>query len=499
MPNRNYPRYSGGSGLADLLSGLADGYKTGAALKSQRDADKLARDREARYVAEEAAKRKQQELQNERDRLADAAQGRYASTEGLDLDEQVTTRDNSDARSVLGATRALGALPGMDVSGLSSLIKDTTEKRYQQSGAGALDRVRTDPALQTRLKDEATRQTGLQQRVEDDRASKALEQIAPGAGAARRAGASADTSLRYADGVAQRIEQEKERAETLASLQEQFRRLGGKPEGLTAESLAEEIKGLKDIKNYASKRSIDRQYEQPSYSIQRDAAGNAFAINTRDPKDVRAIPQIGGSPTAPGGASPTLGNYLKSTEAERKSAGWLVRSTQGALYLQGNQIPDNTSLMLAQSADRGGSGVLANTKRWGLTAAAGKDAQQYTQAQRQFAQAILRKDTGAQINDDEMQWVAQTWFPQPGESKENRALKFKAQDDAILELAITAGKAIGVPEAAGARRVLAEIQNPRTYAVRRAQQLRTAGFTDEAELRKQLAADVAERFPNGGQ
>ena len=352
--------------------------------------------------------------------------------------------------------------------------------------------------LQTTLKNEATRQVGIQGRVDEDRAARALDAIAPNAGAVVRAGGTVGDGLRFSDQRALRLQGEQEKAAELASLQTRFRRLGGNPEGLTVESLAEEVKGLQDIKNYGTKRRIDQQYEQPTYSIQRDAAGNAFAVNTKNPDDVKPIPQIGGTGGAGGPQSPTLGNYLKSTEAERKSAGWLVRSTQGAMYLQSTTPPDNVSLLLAQSADRGGGGLLANTKRWGFTTAAGKDAQQYTQAQRQFAQAILRKDTGAQINDDEMQWVAQTWFPMPGDAPESKAAKFKAQDDAILELAITAGKAIGAPEAEGARRVLAEIQNPRTYAVRRAQQLRSAGFKDEAEIERRLRADLSERFPTGG-
>ena len=56
------------------------------------------------------------------------------------------------------------------------------------------------------------------------------------------------------------------------------------------------------------------------------------------------------------------------------------------------------------------------------------------QAKDNFATAIMRRETGAVINDSEMQWVDQTYFPQPGDSPQVQAQKKQSRGEAIQAL-----------------------------------------------------------------
>lgn len=60
--------------------------------------------------------------------------------------------------------------------------------------------------------------------------------------------------------------------------------------------------------------------------------------------------------------------------------------------------------------------------------------QQYRQGVRQFAQALLRKESGAVINEDEYRMTDQTYFPQPGEGPAVIAQKEAARKAVIGQL-----------------------------------------------------------------
>lgn len=74
-----------------------------------------------------------------------------------------------------------------------------------------------------------------------------------------------------------------------------------------------------------------------------------------------------------------------------------------------------------------------------LNATASKDQQATLQARKNFATAILRKESGASISPTEFADVDRIYFPQPGDSKDLLAQKQRARDLAIQSLEVQAG------------------------------------------------------------
>lgn len=68
------------------------------------------------------------------------------------------------------------------------------------------------------------------------------------------------------------------------------------------------------------------------------------------------------------------------------------------------------------------------------------DKQQRTdQARRDFVNAVLRKESGANINKDEFENAAKQYFPQPGDSKTNIEQKQRNREMTIRSLSVQAG------------------------------------------------------------
>lgn len=74
-----------------------------------------------------------------------------------------------------------------------------------------------------------------------------------------------------------------------------------------------------------------------------------------------------------------------------------------------------------------------------LNATASKDQQATLQARKNFATAILRKESGASISPTEFADVDRIYFPQPGDSQDLLAQKQRARDLAIQSLEVQAG------------------------------------------------------------
>jgi hypothetical protein len=67
--------------------------------------------------------------------------------------------------------------------------------------------------------------------------------------------------------------------------------------------------------------------------------------------------------------------------------------------------------------------------------------QLYKRAMNDFAMAQLRKDTGAVINDSEMDWMRTSIQPLPGDSDEVIAAKRRARREYLASMKASAGKA----------------------------------------------------------
>lgn len=74
-----------------------------------------------------------------------------------------------------------------------------------------------------------------------------------------------------------------------------------------------------------------------------------------------------------------------------------------------------------------------------LNATASKEQQATLQARKNFATAVLRKESGASISPTEFADVDRIYFPQPGDNKDLLAQKQRARDLAIQSLEVQAG------------------------------------------------------------
>lgn len=87
--------------------------------------------------------------------------------------------------------------------------------------------------------------------------------------------------------------------------------------------------------------------------------------------------------------------------------------------------------------------------------------QAYTQAQRAFTEARLRKDSGAAIPDSEFENDRKTYFSQPGDSAETLDQKRRARAAVLASLAFESGQALGefMGSADEANRVVAQYKS----------------------------------------
>jgi hypothetical protein len=72
----------------------------------------------------------------------------------------------------------------------------------------------------------------------------------------------------------------------------------------------------------------------------------------------------------------------------------------------------------------------------------GENQQRYRQTVNQFAQAILRKESGAAISPTEYTMTERTYFPQPGDSKKTIQQK-REERDRVIQSMYEEGKQTG--------------------------------------------------------
>lgn len=147
------------------------------------------------------------------------------------------------------------------------------------------------------------------------------------------------------------------------------------------------------------------------------------------------------TPIAGPGGEPVRG---KLTENEGNALAFGLRAQeadQKARELEGKGVLPGVQTRLAESLPYGAGNYLLSA-----------DQQSYNQAKLQFAQAILRKESGAAINQDEYVKVDRTYFPQPGDAPSVLAQKQQARASAIDALGLqTGGRGIPSPTAPAGR------------------------------------------------
>lgn len=486
--------YTGGSELGDLLSGFLGGYRAGDEMRAQRAAEALAREREARYAEEAAFNREQALWQRGQAERQFAAGDAERALRGI-LPDTAPVDRTATVGARMGPSAEIETTPLNDtgtVTDRATVPGQFMESRYRDTGTGyVIDRSIADPQVVAQRQ----RFEGDQRAAQANRAISKL--LGPDAGDLTGfvgTDVTPDAQLRLGQANVDR-ERSMRALSTLAG------RYGVDVSGLDDPTvLAGELDRRGDIWQAGQEAQIRARYTPSTFEFIRDPnSGAVTAVNTRNPDDKRVVsagftvdasdPMLGYDPQA----------YVKATVDERKNAGWGQRAVGGIDYLQSHQMPADMQAILARSLGKGGKGVVGALASYAKRAGAGSEAQRYWNALQQAGQGILRKDTGAQINDDELPLVIDLIGIAPGENDPAvRAQKFEAADNALLELAIGAGRAVTNPAASQFRDAVRGLMDPGEYAVRRMQQYEVAGYTDPDEIDRMVREDIRRRFGNRG-
>ena len=128
-----------------------------------------------------------------------------------------------------------------------------------------------------------------------------------------------------------------------------------------------------------------------------------------------------------------ISNRPKLTEAEAKNAGFLERG-QKALSVLSKLEKEGTSPMnkIYENIP-----VAGNYMR-------SESAQMYDQAKRDFVNAVLRRESGAVISDQEFANAEQQYFPQPGDGPKVIEQKRINREAAVKGFDIGAGQGVGL-------------------------------------------------------
>jgi len=161
--------------------------------------------------------------------------------------------------------------------------------------------------------------------------------------------------------------------------------------------------------------------------------------------DGTGLEPIPGGPADP--STPKGKNALNDTQAKALQFGSRMQAAEGILDRLSTAGVNQPGL-IKRGADAVGLGTAAN---WTQSA----EQQQVEQAQRDFINAALRRESGAAIADSEFSNARQQYFPQPGDSREVIAQKQRNR-----ELA-TRGILAEVPDS---EKRLAQVREPDTAA-----------------------------------
>lgn len=144
----------------------------------------------------------------------------------------------------------------------------------------------------------------------------------------------------------------------------------------------------------------------------------------------------GGAPAVVPGVKPEPKEAKSPTEAENKS-GIYYKQMKAAEQTIANLEKEGMDMArLWSQAETGVAGTLAGNM------VASPRAQMARQAQNQWAEQMLRQQTGAAATEQEVQRTVKTYFPQPGDDKATVDLKRSMRANAMEAVGGAAGKAI---------------------------------------------------------
>jgi hypothetical protein len=179
----------------------------------------------------------------------------------------------------------------------------------------------------------------------------------------------------------------------------------------------------------AAKRKEAQQAQQAARGEWKILAEQGIRVNTTT-GEVQPL-------NVPAGAGKPL------TEAQANAAGYGMRAAQAANILEGLQNKGvYTGSLIKQGVENlpgvgGMLGMAANVL------VASPEQQQVEQAQRNFVNAVLRRESGAAISPSEFESAKKQYFPQPGNPPEVIAQKLQNMQTTIDALRLGAGHGAG--------------------------------------------------------
>ena len=191
----------------------------------------------------------------------------------------------------------------------------------------------------------------------------------------------------------------------------------------------------------AASRRADNVVEVNGRLVRVEPGGGATEIYS-SPMAGREKPPSGfeWDPAKPGALRPIAGGpgeFRSFTETQTKDAGFGARMLRAEDSLDSvMKRYDPTRALNAYFPDQSGfsnlyTANLINSKEW----------QQYIQAARESMAALLRKDTGAAVTDQEFELYFPMYYPQPGDSEEVVAQKKAGRVEIARGLASSSGGA----------------------------------------------------------
>lgn len=182
---------------------------------------------------------------------------------------------------------------------------------------------------------------------------------------------------------------------------------------------------VEPLQGIRPKPPAERQGPTGTWSTQTLADGSMVQIHSLTGQ-VRPI-SMNGKPVV---GKTATGATSGGTEGEKKNAGFLLRAQDASPTI------DNLGAAVSRYGMIDQGRLNRSPSRFQT-----RDMQLFKQASRQFATAILRKDSGATITDSEEALMNSTYIPQPGDDPDTVARKSQARRVALKELELAGGRA----------------------------------------------------------
>lgn len=196
------------------------------------------------------------------------------------------------------------------------------------------------------------------------------------------------------------------------------------PRGEKLERLATEAEMAQGVPGYVA--PVREPVTKPNYEWAFDPQKGANVLAT--PEEIRAK----------GYQKPT-GSQRAASGVEKRAMGFFNRARQADVDLEGLE-PEIQGMGLSEQAYMAAAPNFMQTET----------GQRYTQAQRAFTEARLRKDSGAAIPEQEFANDRRTYFAQPGDSASTLQQKRRARAAVLASLGSEAGQALVEFEGDGA-------------------------------------------------